>query len=189
MLSIQEIERICNNRFNCKVQDWGFGTNVKGKREIHIIVGKKINPGFDPNSVYSNIKKNAKYIPDVRIKFIEPGAEEKDIILAIMNIKNSLPEDREIIIDSQIAGISQVEIKNEPIIEQNNVEKVISEDEHPADKQPEKDKNDMIMGALDDIANMLGDLTKRVGILEEKKPQGRPKKVVEEDIKKENITV
>lgn len=177
MLSIQEIERICQSKFNCYVQDKGFGAHSGGKREIHIIVGKKQNPAYDPNNVNMEIRKNKPTIPDVRIKFIDPSATEKDIIEAIKNINQSLPEDKELDVP---VGIATEPMQSEPQIV-NTVNKVVSEENYNSvekEQDVKKGRDEMILGALEDISSAISSLTERVSTLETKKKGGRPKKEI-----------
>jgi len=172
-LEIKQIIEICEKQFNCKVQDKGFGIHSGGYRTLHIIVGKKVNPGYDPNNAWPAIAKNPKLIPDARVVHIQPWISEDDLITRLGVIKKSLPENRELPIrDEKIAGIEPKDKKfreTPPPAEAPTSKVEIDEnDVHPADKIDDLDKEDVIVDALANVVSSLDDIGKRLNKLENK---------------------
>jgi hypothetical protein len=180
---IQEVERILNTQFNCKVQDGGYKDHAQGHRTLRIIVGKKSNPAYNPTGLEGQ-KKQPKMVPDVRIVFMPAGADEDWLIKAVQNIKKTLPENQEITKDESISvmGIGgQFAEAPQPQWDDQQVGKEASKTVENQLDIKEPNNNDIIMGALSDIADTLKGLNDRLNKLEEKKKPGRPK-VIEKDI-------
>lgn len=170
-LSIKEVEKVCQGQFNCKIQNRGYGIHKNELRTIAIIVGKKVNIAYDPNSPRAEIRSASKYIPDIRIKHISAGITEEDLIEMVQDIKKSLPEPdmRSLEISDKKDNFSKTFGANEPVKTETPVKKIVDEDDHPADKEKGEDKFDLILGAIGDLSESVNSLGDRVTEIEGKK--------------------
>jgi len=81
-----QIETLCKHVLGkCYVRKMGFGKHALGWLEVHLIVGLKVNPNFNPEAKIG--LKSEKTEADVRILFVKPGMEEADLIKKLTIIK------------------------------------------------------------------------------------------------------
>lgn len=173
--SVEDIERVCNMVFPCKVQSRGYEIHKEGHHTVTIIVGKKLNPAYAPDHGDPKLRKNKKEIPDERVIHISGGMTEEALIVKIQNIKKTLPDPdmRDIpkITDRDITGIEAPEPLPPPLMEQlpDQPLQVKTEKEHDTDLKntEENDKQeDQITDTLLTIVDKLDDMDKRMNKLE-----------------------
>ncbi len=156
----EEIERILNTQFHCKVQDWGYGHHKAGYHSIGIIVGKKDNPGYDPGSAYKEIRNAPKEVPDVRGMHIPGDADENWLINQAQNIKKTLPDNQNLEFKSDVLEKLQ-KSNSRQRIEQPQPKPINTEQQ---DKDlATKEKDDQVMSALTDLTDLVGGLGKQMG--------------------------
>jgi len=90
IVEFKQIVQMAQSLFPCYVQDCGWGTNADGKREIHLIVGKKTNPGWDAKATSGPRSKKTE--PDIRILFVRSGIEDTELQKDLLKIKKSLED-------------------------------------------------------------------------------------------------
>lgn len=90
------VEKILNTQFKCYVRDLGRKEHKDGHWTIGIIVGKRPNPQYKPNSPLPGTRaaseRLGRLIPDVRVVHVPGNASVGWLITRIQNIKNTLPE-------------------------------------------------------------------------------------------------
>ena len=102
--SFRQIENLAKSLFPCYVQDGGFGDHAEGKRQIRLIVGKKVNPNYDEKATSG--PASHKFEPDVRIIYVRPGEDESVVKELLLKIKKSL-ETKEPVIDPSITSMEK----------------------------------------------------------------------------------
>ena len=195
---LDEIEKVINTQFPCKVQDRGYGHHKQGHRGIAIIVGKKENPAYNPTSPYKEMRNIPKEAPDVRMIYMPGDADENWLVNQVQNIKGSLPENQDLEFKKETLEKMQ-EDDYSGVLPKVTAPKSVTQKQHDENLKGEEVKDEMMDLMTTMVKNQEGmkkdqegmikkveSLTERMDEIDETE-KTKPKKTKSQTAKKQSV--